>query len=163
VLTGETGAGKTMVFRSLHLLFGGKADIALISTGATQALVEADVLVEPELLEWFAGYGAQVDESVAIVSRQVNDTGRSRSFLGGASVPAAVVAECGEQLVAVHGQSDQLRLTKSEQQRLLLDRFAGSDVSALLVEYRTLWDAHRELGQRIESLTNDSVDRAAQL
>ena len=163
VLTGETGAGKTMVFRSLHLLFGGKADSALISTGSAQALVEADVLVEPELLEWFAGYGAQVDESVAIVSRQVNDTGRSRSFLGGASVPAAVVAECGEQLVAVHGQSDQLRLTKAEQQRLLLDRFAGSDVSTPLVEYRMLWDAHRELGQRIESLTNDSVDRVAQL
>jgi len=163
VLTGETGAGKTMVFRSLHLLFGGKADSALISTGSSQALVEADVVVEPELLEWFASFGAQVDESVAIVSRQVNDTGRCRSFLGGASVPAAVVAECGEQLVPVHGQSDQLRLTKPEQQRLLLDRFAGSDVSSVLTEYRTLWDAHRELGQRIEALTSDSTDRVAQL
>jgi len=163
VLTGETGAGKTMVFRSLDLLFGGKADSALISTGATQALVEADVVVEPDLVEWFAGFGAQVDDSVAIVSRQVNDTGRSRSFLGGASVPAAVVAECGEQLVAVHGQSDQLRLTKTEQQRLLLDRFAGAEVADLLIEYRRIWDAHRELGQRIDALTSDSVDREAQL
>lgn len=163
VLTGETGAGKTMVFRSLHLLFGGKADSALISTGAAQALVEADVLVEPNLLDWFSERGAQLDDNVLILSRQVNDTGRSRSFLGGTSVPASVVAECGEQLVAVHGQSDQLRLTKSEQQRLLLDRFAGVDVATVLAEYRTLWNAHRELGQRIEALTSDSSDRAAQL
>jgi len=163
VLTGETGAGKTMVFRSLHLLFGGKADSALISTGAAQALVEADVLVDPEIVDWFSQHGAQVDDNVLILSRQVNDTGRSRSFLGGASVPAAVVAECGEQLVAVHGQSDQLRLTKAEQQRLLLDRFAGAEVANLLIEYRTMWDAHRELGQRIEALTSDSVDREAQL
>jgi DNA repair protein RecN (Recombination protein N) len=163
VLTGETGAGKTMVFRSLHLLFGGKADSALISTGASQARFEADVVVKPDLLQWFTDCGAQVDESLAIVSRQVNDTGRSRSFLGGASVPATVVAECGEHLVAVHGQSDQLRLTKTEQQRLLLDRFAGAEVADLLLEYRRMWDAHRELGQRIDALTSDSVDREAQL
>jgi len=163
VLTGETGAGKTMVFRSLHLLFGGKADSALISTGASQALVEADVLLQPQLLDWFTERGAQVDDHVVIVSRQVNETGRSRSFLGGSSVPTNVVAECGEQLVAVHGQSDQLRLTKSEQQRLLLDRFAGSEVSTVLSEYRMLWDAHRDLGQRVQALTSDSVDREAQL
>ena len=163
VLTGETGAGKTMVFRSLHLLFGGKADTALISRGASQALVEADVVVEPELREWFVERGAHLDDNVVILSRQVNETGRSRSFLGGSSVPTSVVAECGEQLVAVHGQSDQLRLTKAEQQRLLLDRFAGSEVSDLLVRYRELWNAHRELGQRIDSLTRDSVDREAQL
>jgi DNA repair protein RecN (Recombination protein N) len=163
VLTGETGAGKTMVFRSLHLLFGGKADSALISTGAAQALVEADVLVEPNLLDWFSERGAQLDDNVLILSRQVNDTGRSRSFLGGVSVPATVVSDCGEQLVAVHGQSDQLRLTKAEQQRLLLDRFAGAEVADLLSMYRSHWEMHRELGQRIEALTSDSVDRDAQL
>ena len=73
VLTGETGAGKTMVFRSLHLLFGGKADSALISTGSAQALVEADVVVEPDMLEWLSGYGAQVSLAAARIRQTLPD------------------------------------------------------------------------------------------
>ena len=164
VLTGETGAGKTMVFRSLHLLFGGKADSSLISTGAEQASVEADVAIPTELVARLDELGGQVEDgNIAIISRQVNSTGRSRSFAGGASVPAAAVSEMGDALVAVHGQSDQLRLTKTEQQRLLLDRYAGESVAKPMAKYSELWDAQRTLERRIESLTSDAGTRAAQL
>jgi DNA repair protein RecN (Recombination protein N) len=164
VLTGETGAGKTMVFRSLHLLFGGKADSALISTGAEQASVEADVAIPVELIARLDELGGQVEDgNIAIISRQVNTTGRSRSFAGGASVPAAAVGELGDALVAVHGQSDQLRLTKTEQQRLLLDRYAGETVAKPMAKYTELWEAQRTLERRIEGLTADAGTRAAQL
>lgn len=164
VLTGETGAGKTMVFRSLHLLFGGKADSALISTGAEQASVEADVAIPTDLVARLDELGGQVEDgNIAIISRQVNSTGRSRSFAGGASVPAAAVGELGDALVAVHGQSDQLRLTKTEQQRLLLDRYAGESVAKPMAKYTELWEAQRTLERRIESLTSDAGTRAAQL
>jgi DNA repair protein RecN (Recombination protein N) len=164
VLTGETGAGKTMVFRSLHLLFGGKADSTLISTGAEQASVEADVAIPADLVARLDELGGQVEDgNIAIISRQVNSTGRSRSFAGGASVPAAAVGELGDALVAVHGQSDQLRLTKTEQQRLLLDRYAGETVAKPMAKYSELWEAQRTLERRIESLTTDAGTRAAQL
>jgi DNA repair protein RecN (Recombination protein N) len=164
VLTGETGAGKTMVFRSLHLLFGGKADSALISTGAEQASVEADVAMPAELITRLDELGGEVEDgNIAIISRQVNSTGRSRSFAGGVSVPAGVVGELGDALVAVHGQSDQLRLTKTEQQRQLLDRYAGEAVAKPMAKYTQLWEAQRALERRIESLTADAGTRAAQL
>lgn len=164
VLTGETGAGKTMVFRSLHLLFGGKADSALISTGAEQASVEADVAMPTELISRLDELGGEFEDgNIAIISRQVNSTGRSRSFAGGVSVPAGVVGELGEALVAVHGQSDQLRLTKTEQQRQLLDRYAGETVAKPMAKYTQLWEAQRNLERRIESLTADAGTRAVQL
>lgn len=164
VLTGETGAGKTMVFRSLHLLFGGKADSALISTGAEQASVEADVVLPKELLPRIDELGGEVEDgNIAIISRQVNSTGRSRSFAGGVSVPAGVVSELGEELVAVHGQSDQLRLTKADQQRQLLDRFAGETVAKPMATYQGLWEQRRNLEKKIEALSSDAGTRALEL
>lgn len=164
VLTGETGAGKTMVFRSLHLLFGGKADSSLISTGAEQASIEADVAMPPQLIARLDELGGELEDgNVAIITRQVNSTGRSRSFAGGVSVPAGVVGELGEALVAVHGQSDQLRLTKTEQQRLLLDRYAGESVEKPMASYTKFWDQARTLERQIAAMTTDAGTRAAQL
>ncbi len=164
VLTGETGAGKTMVFRSLHLLFGGKADTSLISSGAEQASVEADVVMPSDLIARLGELGGEVEDgNVAIITRQVNSTGRSRSFAGGVSVPAGVVGELGEALVAVHGQSDQLRLTKTDQQRLLLDRYAGESLENPMATYTKLWDGARALERRIAAMTTDAGTRAALL
>ena len=164
VLTGETGAGKTMVFRSLHLLFGGKADSSLVSTGADQASVEADVVLPELLVGEVRELGGELDEVGAVIfSRQVNANGRTRSFLGGASVPAGVVGDFGEQLVAVHGQSDQRLLAKPEQQRILLDRYAGTNVSVPLEKYTQLWDEVKEIDRRLSALTTDSASRLQEL
>jgi DNA repair protein RecN (Recombination protein N) len=163
VLTGETGAGKTMVFRSLGLLFGGKSDASLISTGAEQASVEADLIVNGSITDQLTELGAELDGQMVILSRQVNAGGRSRAFAGGVSVPAGTISELGEELIAVHGQSDQIRLTKGDQQRLLLDRFAGKPVADALNTYRILWDKRKELKARIELMSSDSATRAAEL
>lgn len=161
VLTGETGAGKTMVFRGLNLAFGGKADAAVISHGADQALVEVDATVSPSLENEVEALGGAVEDGVVIIGRQLNRAGRSRSFVGGTSVPAAAVTDIGSQLVAVHGQSDQIRLTKPSQQRTILDRFAGDGDA--LAAYQSVYEEVGALRDRIASLTSDSATREAEV
>lgn len=164
VLTGETGAGKTMVFRSLNAVFGAKADPTLVSTGQEQAVVEVDAVLTQALVAQATELGAQLDDgNVAIISRHINVGGRSRSFVGGVSVPSGVVSDMGEQLVAVHGQSEQLRLTKASQQRVILDRFGSTPVLRVLREYQELWARAQQLRQEISDLTLDESARAREL
>ena len=164
VLTGETGAGKTMIFRSLSLLLGGKADASLISTGSDQAVVEAEISV-PDFIarEIEEAGGTLEDGNVALCSRQLNAGGKSRAFIGGRALPTATMGEIGEQLVAIHGQSDQLRLTKPAAQRTLLDRFGGAPIAKELAAYQEVWDELVATDVKIASLTSDSATRLAEL
>src|SRR3981081_2672814 len=120
VLTGETGAGKTMVVTGLHLLSGGRAEVSKVRTGTLKAVVEGRfelggaetatrIIVD-------AGADVDVDGSVVAVRSGAVD-GRSRAHLGGRSVPVGVLADLSEQLLAVHGQNDQLRLLRPAEQR----------------------------------------------
>ncbi|MBF6524120.1 DNA repair protein RecN [Nocardia farcinica] len=160
VLTGETGAGKTMVVTSLHLLGGARADAGRVRLGANKAVVEGRFTVE-DLNEDARGQVAEVLESAAaeadddgsvIAIRSVSSDGRSRAHLGGRSVPASVLADFTSSLLTVHGQNDQLRLQKPEQQLAALDRFAADTVGPLLRKYQVLrraWlDARTELLER---------------
>ncbi|CAM3094336.1 DNA repair protein RecN [Skermania piniformis] len=162
VLTGETGAGKTMVVTSLHLLGGARAASDRVRAGAKRAVVEGrfgteDVAVElrSELDRMLdeAGAGRDDDDSV-IVARTVTADGRSRAHLGGRGVPAGVLAEFTAPLLTVHGQHDQLRLQRADEQRRALDRFAGGPVADLLSQYRSVraeWTrTRRELTERTE-------------
>ncbi|MPV38859.1 DNA repair protein RecN [Georgenia subflava] len=141
VITGETGAGKTMVLTSLDLLLGGKADPVLVRTGAERAVVEGTFTVDPAgpAARRADEAGAAVEEGELIAARTVPVSGRSRAHLGGRTVPYAVLAEIGEQLVTVHGQSEQLRLRAPAQQRAALDAFGGEPHAALLETYRRAW------------------------
>ncbi len=143
VITGETGAGKTMVLTSLALLLGRKADPALVRSGADRAVVEGTFVVAPDgpAAARAEEAGAVVDDGELIAARTVPASGRSRSHLGGRSVPHAVLTEVGEQLVTVHGQSDQLRLRAPSQQRAALDAFGGTEHAALVEAYREAWSA----------------------
>lgn len=141
VLTGETGAGKTMVVTGLHLLSGGRAEASRVRNGSQRAVVEGRF--EPaqgaEALKVAAEAGAEPDEDGSLIAvRTVNGDGRSRAHLGGRSVPVGVLGELAEHLIAVHGQNDQLRLLRPAEQRAVLDRFAGAPVTAPLAEYRSL-------------------------
>ncbi|GAB3149234.1 DNA repair protein RecN [Amycolatopsis sp. NPDC004378] len=139
VVTGETGAGKTMVVTGLHLLSGGRAEVSKVRTGMLKAFVEgrftysgvegAERLVTES--------GADVDEDGSVIAlRTVAVDGRSRAHLGGRSVPVGVLSELSEQLIAVHGQNDQLRLLRPSEQREVIDRFAGDAVGKPLSAYR---------------------------
>ena len=146
VITGETGAGKTMLVTALGLLRGERADPSLVRHGAETARVEGRVAVDgvEGVADLMDASGGEVEDGTVIVARTLSSSGRSRAYLGGASVPAAVLTDLGERLVAVHGQADGVRLRRSATQRDALDRFAGRAVHDLLARYRP---AHRRLGQ----------------
>ncbi|MGI8306747.1 DNA repair protein RecN [Saccharopolyspora hattusasensis] len=155
VVTGETGAGKTMVVTGLHLLGGGRADASRVRSGAQRAVVEGrfQTTIDSPAAKVAADAGAEPDEDGSLIAvRTVAADGRSRAHLGGRSVPNAVLSELAEQVLAVHGQNDQLRLLRSGEQRAVLDRFAGEPVLHVLADYqrvRAEWGgAVRELTER---------------
>ncbi|SDS11014.1 DNA replication and repair protein RecN [Nocardioides scoriae] len=136
VITGETGAGKTMLVTALGLLLGGRADSGSVRTGSRAARVEGVVRAGPEVAAVTDEHGGEVEDGTVLLARQVSAEGRSRAFLGGVSVPASALGRVGSLLVAVHGQSDQHRLLRPEAQRDALDDYAGAPLDALLAPYR---------------------------
>lgn len=158
VLTGETGTGKTMVVTGLHLLGGARADATRVRSGAERAIVEGrfttsdlDDLAAAHLDEMLDASGAERDEDGSVITlRSVSRDGPSRAYLGGRSVPAKSLSGFTTELLTLHGQNDQLRLMRPEEQRGALDRFA--DAAAALERYRKLRDAwltaRRDLADR---------------
>jgi DNA repair protein RecN (Recombination protein N) len=141
VITGETGAGKTMVVTALGLLLGGRADSGAVRTGAKQARVEG-VVSTGSLADFRTAVeqsGGEVEDDLVVLARNVAAQGRSRAWVGGASVPVTTLAEIAEPLVAVHGQSDQHRLLRPGEQRSSLDRFGGAELAATAEAYAGLW------------------------
>jgi len=135
VLTGETGAGKTMVVTGLGLLLGGRGDSALVRAGADRVVVEG-VLSLPEghrALGRAADAGADVRDGLVLV-RSVASDGRSRAHVGGRAAPVGLLAELAEHLVAVHGQADQWRLRRADQHREVLDGFGLGDAAREITE-----------------------------
>jgi DNA repair protein RecN (Recombination protein N) len=139
VLTGETGAGKTMVVTGLTLLGGGRAEASRVADGARRAVVEGRFSAEPAAVAVADEVGAEPDDDGTLIAvRTVGADGRSRAHLGGRSVPVGVLGRLAEATLAVHGQNDQLRLLRPAQQRALLDRFAGETVAEPLARYRAV-------------------------
>jgi DNA repair protein RecN (Recombination protein N) len=168
VITGETGAGKTMVVTGLGLLFGGRADAGRVRADPGRALVEgrlnlagdvADV-VSARVVE--AGAEADPDEGL-LLARTVSAEGRSRAHVAGRSVPLAVLADIGEQVVAVHGQSDQLRLLRPGEQRGALDRFGGPEHEKLLSALRERFAAWRQVADDLAQRRRDARERSQQV
>src|SRR4051812_3950048 len=152
VVTGETGAGKTMVVTGLLLLFGGRADSARVRVGAKQASVDGRVTVplESGVARRVRDTGGELDDGTELVLRRVVSTaGRSRAFVGGAPTPVAVLAELAEQLLAVHGQADQLRLVRPAAQRAALDRYAALDLEPFFQAHTRWRTAAVQLSDRV--------------
>ncbi|AEX74362.1 DNA repair protein [Corynebacterium diphtheriae HC01] len=157
VLTGETGAGKTMVVTGLRLLAGGRAEAQRVRSGSSQAVVEGRFLLDsvaPESAEMAravvsAAGGALDENGEVIVSRTVSAQGRSRAHLGGRSVPAASLVEFSKEVLTIHGQNDQLRLLNSDRQRDALDRFSQK-ISALMTVYSEAYRAWKNLSKDLQ-------------
>ncbi len=165
VITGETGAGKTMVVTALGLLRGDRADLGLVRHGSDQARVEATISLPPgsSAASVVDGAGGRVDDDVVVIGRVLSAQGRSRAVAGGATVPAALLAEVTDELVAVHGQSDQHRLLRAAEQRGALDRFAGSELADALAGYRPVHQRWREAQRRLDELRSHARERAREL
>ena len=163
VITGETGAGKTMVVTALGLLLGGRADSGAVRTGARTARVEGLVRVDAagsELLRRVEELGGEVEDGRLLIARQISAEGRSRAFAGGVSVPASALTELVDPLVAVHGQSDQHRLLRPAAQRDALDRFAGPAVLSLRGRYVDLHAELRSTEAELAEVVGSARERA---
>ncbi|CBG74166.1 putative DNA repair protein [Streptomyces scabiei 87.22] len=161
-VTGETGAGKTMVVTSLGLLLGGRADPALVRIGAKNAVVEGRIAV-PEgaaAVVRAEEAGAELDDGALLISRTVSAEGRSRAHLGGRSVPVGVLAELADELVAVHGQTDQQGLLKQSRQRAALDRYAGDAVAVPLTKYGEAYRRLRAVAGELDEIVTRARERA---
>jgi DNA repair protein RecN (Recombination protein N) len=164
VVTGETGAGKTMVVTALGLLQGARADAGLGSSGAGTAVVEGlvDVASDHPAAQRAAEAGADVSDGLVLV-RSVSAEGRSRAHVGGRSAPVGVLGEIGEHLVAVHGQADQWRLRQSDQHRAVLDQFGGAPLQKALSAYTDVYDAHQAAAAELADLREQARDRAREI
>jgi DNA repair protein RecN (Recombination protein N) len=164
VVTGETGAGKTMIVSGLGLLLGGRADPRSVRRGSERARVEGRFKIEnSELLQQVIQTGGELDDDELIVARHITAAGRSRAYLGGAQVPASVCAELTARLVKIHGQSEQERLTEADRQRQLLDRFAGGPVLEPLARYSVLWAEERAARTELGQLRAEAQSRAREI
>lgn len=162
VITGETGAGKTMVVTALGLLLGGRADPGAVRTGAKHARVEGVIGVTdlPEVIAAVEDAGGEVEDGRVVLARNIAAEGRSRAWVGGAAVPVSALAGVAEPLVAVHGQSDQHRLLKQSAQRDALDRFGGSSVAKAAAGYTDLYSRLIDVERDLRAVVLSALERA---
>jgi DNA repair protein RecN (Recombination protein N) len=154
VLTGETGAGKTMITLGLGLALGGRASSVLARRGAGKARVEARFAAppSPSVVEW-------AEDGELVLARTVGEDGRSSARIGGQIVPISTLAALGPELVEVHGQNQHQRLLSASAQTEFLDRFAGREHLASVAEYREAFDRLRRLRLRLEELDRETRER----
>lgn len=165
-ITGETGAGKTMVVTALGLLLGARADSGAVRSGAAQASV-AGVWIVPEsgaISDIVTDAGGELEaigqgDAELYLSRTLSAEGRSRASVGGRAAPAGVLSALAEELVVVHGQSEQLRLRSAEAQRDALDRFGGEALAAVKERYTVLYERWRAIDRELNSLRDNARER----
>ena len=153
-ITGETGAGKSMLLSAIRLISGGPSDGGRVSVGASEAWAQGvfEVASSPAAVAAAHEAGFEPEDGELFLSRKVPASGRSRSMLSGRSVPRSVLGSIAAELVTIHGQADQLRIASSTRQREFLDRYAGDDVA--LVAYGKAWNALRAMDERLERLSS---------
>ena len=161
VLTGETGAGKTMILTALGLICGVKAESSMVRKGADRLHVSATFALPGSLLEEYAEIEAEIESGEVIFSRSLTSEGRSKVLIGGATTTASKASELSEKLLQVHGQSTNHRLAKPQVQRELLDGFISD--SSLLTTYAVRYQDYVELKNRIERLKRESAARDSQI
>lgn len=156
VLTGETGAGKTMVLSSFEMICGEKIENSLIRVNEDSALVEAFIEINSEQLKnKINEIEVELEDDGVLISRSISKTSRGKIFLGNRSVSSPVLKDLTEDLITIHGQGDQTLLNKSSQQRSLLDSFIGQDHLSSIIDYEARYVELKELENMLEQLVND--------
>jgi len=163
VLTGETGAGKTMILTALTLVLGGKSDSSLVRHGSERLVATAQFSVTSNSQEKLDEIGAETDGSSLIVTRTVNSDGKSKASCGGVTVPAGTLADVTEPLIEIHGQSANAQIVKPARQRELLDRFGGSEIAKAISEYQEIYGHYSELKDRIKTMKASANKRDGEI
>lgn len=167
VVTGETGAGKTMVVTAFGLLLGARAEASTVRSGSQRAAVDAEIMVaadhpardraaEAGVLE---EQGRESADEPLLLGRSVSSKGRSRASVAGRAVPVSVLGQVGAELVTVHGQSDQLRLKSAAAQRAALDSYAGAEFAQLLADYQQRFRTYQQHKAELEQITAHELER----
>jgi len=163
VLTGETGAGKTMILTALALVLGGKSDSALVRHGSDRLVTSATFSVTKVLAAVIDEVGAELDDESLIISRTVNADGKSKAMCGGVSVPAGTLSTIGESLIEIHGQSANAQIVKPAKQRELLDRFGGQELAKVLAAYQESFTQYLELKSRLAAMKSSASKRDGEI
>ena len=163
VLTGETGAGKTMILTALNLVLGGKSDSALVRHGADRLMATAHFSLPKSEQGSFEEIGAEVEDGSIIISRTVGADGKSKALCGGNAVPAGTLAELTSSLIEIHGQSANSQIVKTARQRELLDRFGGADIAKSLNVYQESFHIYGALKERLSALKASASKRDGEI
>jgi len=159
VLTGETGAGKTMILTALSLVLGGKSDSSLVRTGTERLVATAQFnlpKVSEEVKEISESSGTDISEGSLILTRTVNSDGKSKAVAGGTTVPATTLANFADHLIEIHGQAANHQIVKPARQRELLDRYAGKKFSDALNSYQEIFSSYNDLKARIKAAVDSA-------
>ena len=163
VLTGETGAGKTMILTALSLLLGSKSDSALVRHGSERLVASATFSIPESLRATIEDRGGFIEDGSLILSRTVNNDGKSKATASGTTVTASALSEITEPLIAIHGQSANTHIVKSTRQRELLDLFAGAPLHHKLTTYLELFQQYNDLKAKLKSLLSHASERDSQI
>jgi DNA repair protein RecN (Recombination protein N) len=152
VLSGETGAGKSIIVGALSLLLGERASAEVVRSGGEKAVFEGvfEVADRPELLALLDEQGIEPDDGLLILRREVALEGRNRAWINGSPATAGVLGEVGRQLVDMHGQHEHQTLLRGDEQRAILDEYAGT--TPLVAEVRGAYEKLRQAEARLEEL-----------
>ena len=163
VLTGETGAGKTMILTALNLILGGKSDSSLVRKGSERLVASGSFSVPKSLHSSFEENGLQIEDGQLILTRTVNADGKSKATSNAIAVPSSVLAAASENLVEVHAQAANLNMTKAAKQRDLLDRFGGKSLHEALASYQKELASYHDFKARIAAMKKSIDSRDAEL
>jgi DNA repair protein RecN (Recombination protein N) len=163
VLTGETGAGKTMILTALNLVLGGKSDTSLVRKGSDRLIASATFDINKGLNSLLTEEGAVIEDGSLILTRSVSSDGKSKAAAGGVTVSASILASIGESLIEVHGQSANAQIVKPAKQRELLDRFAGVELNKVLSDYQEKYESYLELKKRLKAMREASSKRDGEI
>ena len=167
VLTGETGAGKTMILTALHLVLGGKSDPQLVKAGSDRLLTTATFNLggapSTQLREVMSDSDVVADENALIFSRSITAEGKSKALCNGVTVAAATLAELSGHLIEIHGQSANIQLSKASRQRELLDRYAGANFIEAFTKYSADYQSYQDLKSKISTMKKASSARDSEI
>lgn len=163
VLTGETGAGKTMILTALSLLLGSKSDSALVRHGSERLVASATFSIPRSLVATIEERGGFIEDGSLILSRTVNSDGKSKAAASGTTVTASALAEITEPLIAIHGQSANTQIVKGTKQRELLDLFAGEKLATKMNDYLEIFTQYNQVKAKLKSLLAHSSARDGEI